>query len=418
MKRLLLCLLFLSSCIAYAQENPTSILKIYFDCYLQFSKISCDDLRNSIFNDSNSYISVSKSENPVVQVIMRDQQAQDGANVITDYIAIKPLPNFKVQEYYSSQVTHDNQNVLAYKSIKKALNLMTEIQSADVNSDGTITVAFKTGKAPLEDTTKSYLSVNGDYYSSTGSGNSSSNYSFNLGYNYSGDKIRVQLKPNVSYRKSVVQISDEGDKLTAETFSYGSTVVTSYLLDNHWNVGMMARHVHNPASNEDQMVSVSAGVEWLLVPFLQTDGKTLIFHYGAGFKKGTLFFPNLNDDTELEYFFQFIMAVWAWHFDRFDINIYTGVANINTNFDYFSFFGGGGLKYYLTKNKKLSFDLNFNFGYSEKSITEPKVIDYSNPLATQMASGRKGLTTYLSIGVSYNIGNAVRRGQDLRFSNY
>ncbi len=409
--------LFLISTFVLADEPPQK-MKIYFDCYLQYSHISCDDLRNSIFHDSKMYEPTAKNENPSVQIIMRDQQAQDGANVIIDYIAVKPLPNFKVQEFYAHTVSHDNQNLRALESIKHALGIMTEIQSADASSDGTVTISFKKGEAPAQDKTNSYFSLNGNVFASTGGGNSSDRYSFNAYYNYSGDKWRVQVLPNISFSKSVVKISENGDTLSAESFTYNGTIITSYLIDGHWNVGMTLSKYHSPTSNEDQMLSVTAGVEWLLVPFLQTDGKTLVFHYGVGHRNGRLIFANSEDKTELSYYFHYLIAMWAWHFEMADVSVYAGTSTLVSNINYIQFFGGGGLNYYLTKNKKLSANLDVNIGYNKKSITEPKVIDYSNPLATQMASGRSGLSTFFSIGITYNIGNSVRKGQDLRFKNY
>ena len=232
---------------------------------------------------------------------------------------------------------------------------------------------------------------------------------------YLKDKYKVDLSGYYSYKKSTIPTGD--GYLNSETNKKGFAGLFVYSMARKWSVAVMNTENVDENSNIKMKTGNSIGVEYALVPFRSTENHELSFRVGTGYNTLRLGDANELGNLSEKYFSAFakIYFYWVLNDSKVSIKMNAGIDENLKYHGYEKFSGGTTLNFQLSRAMSLS--LNGEYSYSANSLTYPQSPDLSNPLQSQMMSGMAGKTITMSVGLSYTIGNSLRKTRDRRWAN-
>jgi len=437
MKMFFLALLFINFNLLAQEEKITdsSYFKIFVDCYSPDNLVDCLNFEE-VLKTNLKYQDrvVNTLEDSSIKMELRTRRVDIDGNPgseVTFKFFIKndttPIAFFPV-EYVLATV---NQSTVVDIANHAVLFLVTQRGIAAITVDessGKVSTTFNKpatnpGDEPADDIKPWYIVPSFYAHLNNSKGqNQSSNLGFGADYVRSKPKFkyRVGISGN-SYKQKI--IFDDGTSDEYEEVSLGlSTLYVRSLKNNHWSLALITHVGHNPVEeNIDYSISVNAGIEYTLVPFIvKSEDQLISIRYIIGQKFYNLNDPNQFDQTIINLIQHGIELGGRFNFSRFNnnnqltLNVGLGANSEIDSFQYANLDFHTSIDYGVSKRviiePSYSFSLHKDFPNQRKQGDDGGVIgDVQN--AGQFANFQQ----YLNVSLKFILGSTESRTRDNRW---
>jgi hypothetical protein len=418
--------------VGFAQTSEGEInlekgLPVYVECNFRVTnKVSCNDFVQAFFSSNEVLRRENSSASAVVSLSLTDEKID--SQLVNYSFTWKLAKETNHSDFVTTgklnQTTSDS--VFMLNALVKGANdtvtyLADFIKShggnddQDPNTNEQESIFDRLGKSPL------YISMGGNgSYKASGSkpyDATTSEFSLHGGFGYIQNRYKFGARGYYNRNKSVVPTGV--GYLTSQTTMLEVDGIFLYSMteNRRWNVAVIQSESVDKNSNIDLSSKTQLGFEWILVPFRTTENKELAFRVGVGQNFLKLGEQNMRGNISENYMSAFAKIYFFWVLKDSKITLKAN-AGINQNLGmsgYERFNLGGSINYQVSKSVRLSLDGNYS--YSRKSLTYPSSPDLSNPLLVQQMSGQVGKRLGMTVGISYTIGNTLRKNRDRRWAD-
>ncbi len=209
------------------------------------------------------------------------------------------------------------------------------------------------------------------------------------------------------------------EKDPAQTFGYaidGLDVTGASVLGGGWSVGVEGRVTQAPDQNWLLRASGYTGVEWVLVPFLATNGGNVGVRYVIGTEHQEYVHENVEKSFEGNFLRHRLVAFGVWHFERVDLSASLAGSSIVKDFTYSDVSAAASVAWRVVND--LSVSLSTTASYRNALVNAPDNLNELDPLERFVGGGNFGAVNYTaSLSLVYVLGNSLLERQDQRWSN-
>jgi hypothetical protein len=182
------------------------------------------------------------------------------------------------------------------------------------------------------------------------------------------------------------------------------------------SVGVTARVQQAPEQNLLLRANAYSGVEWVLVPFLETRGANVGVRYQLGAEHHEYVRKNVRLRFEENVLRQRAVAFSTWHLARFDVSAALQVASLVKDPSYSDVSGNVGVAWRIIDD--VSITATAATSYRNALLNAPDNLNDLDPLERFTGGGNYGAVNFnASLAVVYVFGNSVLPRQDQRFTN-
>jgi hypothetical protein len=182
------------------------------------------------------------------------------------------------------------------------------------------------------------------------------------------------------------------------------------------SVGVTARAQHAPEQNLLFRASLYGGLEWVLVPFLETRGANLGVRYQLGAEHQEYVRTNVRLRFEENVLRHRAVAFATWHLPRFDVSTALQASSLLKDAIYSDVAGTVGVAWRLVDD--VSIVATASASYRNALLNAPDNLNDLDPLERFTGGGNYGAVNFAgSLSFVYVLGNSVLLRQDQRFNN-
>ncbi len=401
--------------------SAKATINVYWDCYLEVSKVDCQLLHTSYFSSMSMIVPVSNEEGADVSIKIRSipitTKAQDGDRYSVDFYGHGDLPKFVILDTIPNNYSNEGTLVRLIGNLQKGTApFLAIVEPSRTDKDGIIAIKFT--DPTLDPAAPAGPDLSGWYVSpSLWAQYSKTQMQLitlggNVTVNYSDDSWRFQLQGHANYQQTTVPVN--GDELVAEVFDYFGKTIVSYSFYKNWSVAVILDAAHFPGKNLDARVNSSVGLEWNLVPFLKTNDKSVAIRYIIGSEYQNYVSQNINRNDEEFFVKHSLLAYFTWHFETVDLTTSMGVLSPIDKYEFFELTSDLSLNWRIIDN--LSIVPSLSVDYVPTRLNEPFEQDLSNPLSTFYGGGNFSDISYSgNLSVVFTFGNSLLKNQDQRW---
>jgi hypothetical protein len=182
------------------------------------------------------------------------------------------------------------------------------------------------------------------------------------------------------------------------------------------SVGVVARAQHAPEQNLRFRASFYSGVEWVLVPFLDTRGANIGARYLIGAEHQEYVRQNVRLRFEENVLRHRAVLFATWHLPRVDVTGTLQAASLLQDPTYSDVAGAIGVAWRAVND--VSLVATATTSYRNALLNAPDNLNDLDPLERFTGGGNYGAVNFsASLSFVYVLGNSVLVRQDQRFSN-
>jgi len=182
------------------------------------------------------------------------------------------------------------------------------------------------------------------------------------------------------------------------------------------SVGVTARAQHAPEQNLLFRASLYGGLEWVLVPFLETRGANVGVRYQLGAEHQEYVRKNVRLRFEENALRHRAVAFATWHLPRFDVSAALQASSLLKDATYSDVAGTVAVAWRVVND--VSIVATASASYRNALWNAPDNLNDLDPLERFTGGGNYGAVNFAgSLSFVYVLGNSVLLRQDQRFSN-
>jgi hypothetical protein len=182
------------------------------------------------------------------------------------------------------------------------------------------------------------------------------------------------------------------------------------------SVGVSTRIQHAPEQNLLLRANAYSGVEWVLVPFLETRGANVGVRYQLGAEHHEYVRQNVRLRFEENVLRHRGVAFATWHLPRFDVSAAVQASSLLKDPTYSDVAGNVGLAWRVVND--VSIVVTGSVSYRNALLNAPDNLNDLDPLERFVGGGNYGAVNFgASLAFVYVLGNSVLLRQDQRFAN-
>ncbi len=406
---------------AFLQKLSVDGVAVFFECQMLQTPVDCEEISREFFRAHGSiFRRVPRKDESDIWVKMTDRvdagevryiQFEWKAREAIDTPDLNPAP-YRID--FQSTPINVAVNQIATQMAAHAAYYLRVISA--VTTDQSTVVVFESlngavGKKPYDGPL--FLDLNMSANGNRNGANSSFYASGTMNATYSTAKFKVTAFSHLSHQNTTAATAD--GKLSGNNTAVSSSLRGIYSFHKRWSVAIYGYHYQDPGNNVDGMRDAITGVEWILVPFRQTQLTEAYVRAGTGIADMDLGSKNALGWDRRTYAFLF-----AYGFVRVPLinnkltASFRGSAYQYPEFKgYQRFSAMAEATYQVTGQVRLQG--SYTLDYRKRSLTFPANPDYSNPLQTSFLRNAPGLSTQFSLGIGITLGNSRRQQEDRRW---
>lgn len=238
--------------------------------------------------------------------------------------------------------------------------------------------------------------------------------------NYSTERIRVLVNAYDYLNKTTVP-DGVGGNIESSSTDIGVSTMFVYTLGKagsakpkRWNVVLTGTESSSVSSNIQEARSISAKMEYTLVPFRIDQDHEFRFQLGAVSNSLRLVDPNDRGNVSEKTMSALAQLYLYWLLDQNKVSISTNLsASKNLTYRGYASYGATlSFQYQITP--AIRFTTGGSYNYVTRSLSYPATPDYSNPAQTQYLGGSAGANYSLNIGLGITLFNGLLHQRDRR----
>ena len=402
-----------------ANPQIKALMRVHLDCYLN-TGLQCPDLESYFFQDNPFVQSWPTAKDADLTVTLRAWSTPPDreAYIITfdskPELPILKVPPLLIRTNFSGQA----KMLEILKNLHQYLKLWDRIVSYKLNADGSEVVTYRAGDGstppPAADPNLPWIvTVSAGFSLNVGGGVVNLGAYGTAGVNYDTPTWLVQTQGGGSYTYVSENIGQFALSASAAKVQ-GSTLVARSVAQ-HWSVMAIARETYDPISNLQSRAQLHAGIEYELIPFLESNDNAFMVNYIIGGNAENYLAPNINNKMAETLATHALSLYYVRHQDLFDVSVagsITALVNDPTKFGV-----GGTATARLHVTPAMTIDLAGTVGYKRNNVNAPANPDTSNPIYLLIGGANTivPLTYSLMLNLTYTWGNQRLKQRDMRW---